>query len=157
MQNLEDLMHSEKPEEPASQSIWKLLNIGWPRDQLRRAVELLGEVSWTTLPSEQQHGTLAAVHRWHPEYNPATLVSRALMLQACRILPQLSKDEKELARVFAKLNKALAKNPDKAGGKQWYMKKVKQLTDRKVATGVLPAEAAGAIGMRRIVARHSVQ
>ena len=146
-ENLEELRQGPMPNEPVSQKIWKLMMIDYPRSQLVQAVALLGEVNWSTLAAEQQHGTLAAVHRWHQEYSPETLVSRALMLQACRLLPHQSKEEKEMARILVKLRKAMAKNPDKAGGKQWYLAKVWELTGRKVAAGEMPPEALGRAGM----------
>ena len=49
-------------------------------------------------------------------------MSHALVLQLRRLLPSESDAEKKLARLPASLDRALAKHPDKASGRQIYIK-----------------------------------
>ena len=63
--NLEALAAADKPDEPCSAQMWKLLRreVPYSMAQLVEVVELLAQVSWSSLPPEQQHGSLAALHR----------------------------------------------------------------------------------------------
>lgn len=113
-QNLADLAAMDKPQEVVSQQLWCLLRIGFPLAQLRAAVQLLGEIGWATLPAEQQHGSLAVLKKWHPEYTREALIGRAFILQLCRLLPSQSQEEKMLARLNLQIRRLEAKQPQKA-------------------------------------------
>ena len=78
------------PEEPCSHQLWHLIQHGHNQAQLRGVLRLLGQCSWSSLPAEQQHGSLSLLHRWHPEYGLESLVCRALLHQAVRMLPSES-------------------------------------------------------------------
>ena len=78
-QNLNDLCDSPMPDEPMSAQLWTLLRIGFDRKQLVSTINVMAEAPWTTMIAEQQHGSLAAVRSWHPEYSAAALVSHALV------------------------------------------------------------------------------
>ena len=45
--------------------------------QLKQTVALLQQISWSSLVAEQQHGSLANLKKYHPEYELSTLASRA--------------------------------------------------------------------------------
>lgn len=120
-QNLLDMRDEEPPDEPFSWQMWQLLRMGVNIEQLVSTVRLLLEIGWTTLPAEQQHGSLASIRRWHPEYSMETLVGRAFLMQLRRLLPSMSEDEKALARLSKQLDRVLAKNPSAAGGRQEYV------------------------------------
>ena len=109
----------EPPAEPVTSQLWTIMNEHdtVPREQLVRVVELLGQAPWTSLPAEQQHGSLAMLRRWHHEYSTETLVSRALIHQGVRILPSLSEDEKKLAALTKQLGVLVRKDPSKTGPK----------------------------------------
>ena len=105
------------PDEPMSAQLWQLQQIGHPVSQLVGAVRALGESGWTSVPAEQQHGSLAVLHKWHPDYSSEMLISRGLMLQVSRILPSISKEEKERARVCRHMDTLMRSNPDRCSGK----------------------------------------
>ena len=105
------------PTEPVSQQLWKLMRLNFNIRQLIGTVELLGEVPWTTLPAEQQHASLALLHKWHPGYGPDTLISRALLLQFMKLLPTTTKDEKQKAGVLRRMDVIMRANPDKVTGR----------------------------------------
>ena len=121
-QNLEDLAAEDCPDEPVSSQLWMLWHGGYSQDQCVQVVRLLGQVGWTSLPCEQQHGSLAMLKRWHPEYTEATLIARGLMHQACRILPQESTEEKAIAAINRKISKICRAAPERAGGQHMLMK-----------------------------------
>ena len=93
--NLRELASEDKPTEPVSGQLWELMQQRFNIAQLVATVELFAEVSWTSMPAEQQHASLAQLHKWHPEYSPTMLVSRALMLQLTKLLPGQSKEDQQ--------------------------------------------------------------
>ena len=120
-ENLRELASGPMPEEPVSQQMWKLLQLGFSSRQLESVLELMADAPWSTLPAEQQHGSLAVLRRWHPEYSTTTLSARALLLQLRRLLPTVSEDERQMARLSCKLNRALSRNPDKSHGRSEFL------------------------------------
>ena len=116
--NLRELKEGGEPDEPVSQQLWALLHKGFSTKQLSNVVWLLGQIGWSSLPAEQQHGSLAVFRRWHPEYGFGTLAARAMMMSFSRLLPSIRREEKELARLDRALRALANKNPDKLGGKQ---------------------------------------
>ena len=62
---------------------------------------------------EQQHETLAQLHRHHPDYDPDTLTSRAFVFQLRKLLPHVSAEEKKVAKLQQDLEKVLRKNQTK--------------------------------------------
>ena len=119
--NLQLLRQGPMPEEPMSRQMWQLIQMGFSIEQLVSTLELVADIGWTTLPAEQQHGSLAVLRRWHPEYGQDTLVARALLVHICRLLPSMSQEEKQLARLSKQLDKALARSPEKAGGRHQFV------------------------------------
>ena len=134
-ENLQGLREGSCPDEPVASQLWQLMHIEYPMPQIVESVRLMGELGWTSLPAEQQHGSLALYRRWHPDYGCETLVSRALIMQISRLLPQASADEKRVAKVLRRLQKIEASNPQKAGGKQEFLKNVIQLARSKKEAG----------------------
>ena len=122
--NLEAMKAGPQPEEPCSSQLWELMHDHplFPRSNLVGVVELLGQVSWSSLPAEQQHGSLAALHRWHPEYELDTLVSRALCHQMVRLLPSASDLDKKISRIARQLRKLDSKVPERARGQHMLLK-----------------------------------
>ena len=135
-QNLDDLAAQECPDEPVSKNLWLLLHRRFNKAQLIATVEMIGEVGWTSLPAEQQHASLAMLHKWHPEYDMTTLISRSLLLQASKLLPAASKEEKLAAQLSAKLDFILRSHPDKVRGRQMLLgSMVRICSDKKDAWG----------------------
>ena len=133
------------PHKPVSLQLWILVHMGFPIEQLvATLIKLIGEIGWTTLPAEQQHGSLASFRRWRPEFGLESLVSRACLLQLRRRLPSLSDDEKQLARLTRRWQCLSATSPSKTHGRQLYVSELREhLRDRagghsarEVPTGV---------------------
>ena len=106
----------EPPAEPNAAHLWHLLQQEHPRSQLIGVIQLFGQCSWSSLPAEQQHGSLSLLHRWHPEYGLESLVSRALLHSAVRLLPHESKLDKAIDRVLKKMEKLDSRAPEKVSG-----------------------------------------
>ena len=74
------------------------------------------------MPAEQQHASVALLHRWHAEYGLEQLISRALLHQAVRLLPSESKTDKLLAKLCRKMGKLDDKVPQRASGSHMLVK-----------------------------------
>ena len=121
--NLRRLGNADCPDEPTSQRIWLMKKSRVvPDAQLVAAIALLGEVSWTSLPAEQQHASLSMLHKWHPSYGCDMLVSRALMLQMTRLLPSMTADDRKAAAIVRKMQKVMNASPDRAHGRNMLVK-----------------------------------
>ena len=62
-------------------SIFPLAPPGYNRGLLRDAVALIAEAPWSTTGVEQGHGSMAVLHRFHPDYSSTTICARALAHQ----------------------------------------------------------------------------
>ena len=69
--------------DPTAKKLAKLVSMGYNLDQLRDCVELLGEISWSTVALEQGYGSCATVRRFHGECT-GPVVSMRAMLHQCR-------------------------------------------------------------------------
>ena len=125
-ENLKLLRSSEHPPvEPCSGNLWRLMNEhDFAVDQLTGLVELLGQCSWSSLPAEQQHGSLAALHRWHPDYELNSLVSRSLLHQMVKLLPSVSDADKQISRIARQMRKLENKAPERAGPQHMLLKAI---------------------------------
>ena len=117
-ENMDELAAmSDPPSDPCSHQLWTLLQEDEiERSHLKMLIELFGQCSWSSLPAEQQHGSLSLLHRWHPEYGLESLVSRALLHQTVRLIPRQSKLDKQISKVQSKMSKIERAHPDKATG-----------------------------------------
>ena len=123
MTNLRNMADGDCPEEPMSKSLWVLWHDKTiKKEQLVQVVKLLSEVGWTSLPCEQQHGSLAQLKRYHPDYSVNTLISRGLMHQTARLLPKASAEEKRITAISQRIAKLAKSNPNKIGGSQMLVK-----------------------------------
>ena len=69
----------------------------------------------------QQHGSLAALNRAHPEYHEDTLVARAWVLATRWLLPKSTEDEQLLVRVMKTIAQLAQQKPDRIKGRQAYL------------------------------------
>ena len=78
------------------------LQVGYNTDMLADAVKLLGQVPWSTTGVEQGHGSLAVMHRFHPDYTLTHLCSRAMIHQvrSLCVLALAERVEEQAARVL---------------------------------------------------------
>ena len=74
--------------------IKELLDLGWNMASLVSGVELLLDVEWGPRAVEQGHGSCAVLHKFHPDIQQESMVSRSLLHQ-CRSMwtkaPELQK------------------------------------------------------------------
>ena len=152
--NLEDLAAGVCPEEPVSKNLWLLMHRPFPKAQLIKTVELLGEVPWTSLPAEQQHSSLAMLRKWHPEYAVNTLISRALLLQAFKLLPTQSKAEKLAERLSGRLQNILRAQPEKISGRQMLVASMIRICTGKRELGQAGHGVSGYTIANRCISRH---
>ena len=133
-ENLEVLGSMEAPpEEPCSRHLWHLIQEDEiPEIHLIGVLKLLAQCPWSTLPAEQQHGSLSLLHRWHPEFSLRSLLSRSLLHQAVRLLPSESKLDKRVSQVLRKVAKLDRADPSKTTGSHMLVQALcKVVSDRK--------------------------
>ena len=114
--NLEAMCAGDEPSEPVSSQMWQLVETGFPKERLLPVLELLADAPWSTTIVEQQHGQVSVVHRHHPDFERGTLTSRSFLLFMSRLLPSVSQDEKQLDRLYTRIQKLMQKQPDKITG-----------------------------------------
>ena len=139
--NLRELKADDPPAEPFSNQLWQLLHQDFPIKMLVDVVDVLGQAGWTSVPAEQQHGSLAQFRKWHPDYGIQTLVSRAMLGCAARLLPKQTADERRASTLIRKLKQASQKNPSKVGGRQLFL--------QGLAAVALPRKAAWVLWVSR--------
>ena len=106
-------VEEEMPDEPVSGQMWLLMQMGFPSEQLVRTLQLLGEISWSSMVAEQQHGSLATLKRYHPECQTETLVGRAQVMMLWRLLPKPSQEERTLFQIEQQLARLARKIPQR--------------------------------------------
>ena len=129
------------PAEPCSNHLWHLIQLRHNPNQIRGVVDLLAQCAWSSLPAEQQHGSLSLLHRWHPEYGLEKLVSRALLHQAVRLLPSESKIEQQIGKVMKQLSKLDSANSEKVSGSHMLVKSLMHVTRGRKEAGLPGYEA----------------
>jgi hypothetical protein len=102
---------------PVTQKIRMLLDIGYPRQLIIRALHLVLECPWTTILIEENYAGGAQLLRYHPTYNECIFRARHVLHQA-RHLVGKARDEKVRQRLEDKISKLKAKKPFRRGGKQ---------------------------------------
>ena len=152
--NLDDLAAEECPEEPMSKNLWLLMHRQFPKGQLVETVAMLGEAGWTSMPAEQQHASLAQLHKWHPGYDAGTLVARSLLLQAVKLLPSASKEEKAAAKLARRLEHVLKACPGKVSGRHMLVKSMIAICAGKKDEGVPSYQQSMDIICNRCIGRH---
>ena len=60
-ENLEELASGQQPEEPVSAQLWRLMHLKFSKTQLLAALELMSDISWSSMSVEQQHGSMAVL------------------------------------------------------------------------------------------------
>ena len=83
-------------------------------------LKLLGEVSWTTCGVEQGHGSVAVIHKLHPEYCVPTIAARSLLHQARSLFASPSQ-ALPIPRAQKRLEKMLGSQPERIGGKHVFL------------------------------------
>ena len=122
--NLSKLAAEDEPLEPTAHKVWLQLRAGLPRKMIERQVCLLRDVCWSTLVAEQLHGTAAAIRRHHPEYTMDTLMARAMVMATNQLMPKPSDHDRKIEKLKQRLETLKHKCPNKAGGRQMYLKEL---------------------------------
>ena len=112
----------DPPAEEVSQKIWKLLQKGWSRDELKLGLELLLMASWSSTPVEQAHSVTHCLMRRHRAYSVRTMRAR-VMLNMMRVLTRPSHDAK-IKKFVGQLDVLQRKVPRRISGRQAFLSKV---------------------------------
>ena len=154
--NLRAMHEAAPPADPVSAKLWELVEQGLPMPQLVMAVKLLGEIPWSSMPAEQQHGSLAAFRRWHPGYGMETIGTRAMLHQMSRLLPAVSEDQKMIAKINGRIRKLEAACPERVGGRHIFLKGlvVCALVSKKGGDPRLARQTPGAIS-KALFVKHA--
>lgn len=137
-------------DDQATLAILNLLKMGYNRGRLADAVCLLREIPWTTMAVEQAHGYVAVIHRLHPALTSRVLCHRTLIHQ-CRALFNKPPEERCVERLCSKMEKMRALEPQRAKGRQIFLRDLFQATRK-----ALPAGSAMAEDMTRaVMKRHA--
>ena len=117
--NLNRLEEGPPPASPFMLQLYNLLQSGFPREQIRGMVALIGNVSRSNMTGEQAHAAAAHLKKRHPDYETETLLSRALLLHLQTLLnhDQATKDIGRLERKLERLNR---KDLSKFTGRQAF-------------------------------------
>jgi hypothetical protein len=118
--NVEELRDGPEPSELVSWQLWCMLRAGISENIVMLTIILMKEIPWTTLPAEQQHGVMAALHRFHPDYAVDMLAARTMISLLRRMLWSMSKEHKALVKVSRKISKLKRKHPWKASGRHAF-------------------------------------
>ena len=120
--NLETLRAMSAPHELVTWKIWSLLQVGFNRPLLAKAVNLLGQCCWTTHLAEKQHAGVSITKRHHPDVSASNLSARGFLLLARQTLHESSSVDKAFVqweRRWAKLQSAA---PNRISGRHLYLK-----------------------------------
>ena len=105
--------------DPLSKKNKLLLDIGFSRERISRALKLAREALCTTNLIEQGHVAAAFFNRYHGSRNAQSLSVRSLLRQA-RSLVGPSRDDKSGRRIEARFDRLQLRTPNLAGEPQMY-------------------------------------
>ena len=108
--------------------------------EVATSLHLLGQVPWTTLAVEQAHGSIACMHRFHPDMSAEHLALRSF-LNTARSLFDVSPEEKMIRRLEAQLERTFARNFNKVSATAVFVAEL-----RAVVKDVLGAGARRTLG-----------
>lgn len=129
--NLRALQTGPEATEETTFKIQKLLKRGYNYQQIKSGVLLLREVPWGTVSTEQAHASVTLVKRQHPQFELESIVVRAGIHTLRKLLPQVSPEEKALAKLQQALARLRTSQTRKITGKNLFMKSLIQaLKDR---------------------------
>ncbi|CAE7712127.1 unnamed protein product [Symbiodinium sp. CCMP2592] len=133
--NVDELLQqAEPPDTGIAFKIWALGQAGYNRTRLARAVQLLGQCSWTSAFTEKQHGSTSVVKKRHPDYGDNHLTAKAFIHTFAQMLPSSSACDQRRQQVLQKLCRTLDKNPNRITGRQVYLAHVMQKAREKEAS-----------------------
>ena len=107
----------------ATRQIQTLLKMGMNQADLEDAILLLGQVGWTTKGVEEQHGSLAHVHRAHPDIDASNLALRSY-IHACRVLWRPDRSASRIGRLQKLLHKTRERRGRHISGENMFFKEL---------------------------------
>eukprot|EP00971_Amphidinium_carterae_P346236 6487582-Amphidinium_carterae.3 len=128
--NLEALISLPRAEvdaaHPIVRNIRSLLAIGFPKTSLGDAVKLLAECSWSSYLTEKFHASAATVRKFHPDLSPDSLMARSLLHQVRQMLPSVSPEQRNIARLHKQWLSTLAKQETRINARHVFLSDVMQ-------------------------------
>ena len=107
----------------ATHQIQALYKLGINQEDLQDALILLGQVGWTTKGVEEQHGSLAHVHRAHPDIDATNLSLRGY-IHACRVFWRPDRHTTRLARLQKQLKRLRERRGRHISGENLFFKEL---------------------------------
>lgn len=143
---------------PDDDTLWKikeLMGLGFNVEQLKEALALVRDISWSTTSVEQQHGSASVIMKLHDTFSRESMCSRAL-LHAMRQFFSPAVEEQELAALRRKVQ-ALGNTLRRLtsfGGRQFFLKDLVQTGATRLAKGQseMPSD-----WRQKIMQRHASQ
>eukprot|EP00971_Amphidinium_carterae_P348086 6490312-Amphidinium_carterae.1 len=134
-QNMRELeVLDAPPAENVTARVYVLLKNGYPRDQIKDAIKLLGEVVWSTALTEKQHSGVSVIRRYHPELGLSVLSGRGYLHFNRQLLPRASDEEVQFGKWEKQFRKLQSKAPRRLQGRNLFVqhifRKSTKLADR---------------------------
>ena len=125
IQNLHSLAQQELDDthNSATRQIQALVKLGINQADLQDAIRLLGQVGWTTKGVEEQHASLAHLHRAHPDID-ATHLSLRAYIHACRVFWRPDRSHARLDRLQKLLQKTRERRGRHISGENIFFKEL---------------------------------
>lgn len=116
-QSLEALEQTAEPVgEAFTDKVRCLLKLGYSPVKVAEAVNLLKDVSWSTIGVEQAHGSCGIMHKFHPLYTGGQLAQRSFLHQ-CRHILVPHADQRTQSRLERSLQGVRDRRPQKTTGR----------------------------------------
>ena len=115
-ENVDKLMRGPLPSEEISLKIVELVGLGYNRADITKALELLGQVSWSATATEQAHVAASSIMKQHKAYGEDMMRSRAFLLQLRPLLVD-DLEHRKVASLQARLEQLDKKRPDRINGR----------------------------------------
>lgn len=137
-----------QPTQSVAWSIWQLGSVGYSMDELTLALQLMRNLPWSQVSTEQGHSAASCIMKKHRMYGQEMLQTRSLLRQLA-VLCNEDLEQKKLEECRKSLAKLDRRRPRRAGGPQVFLSEM--LT---VATELTVSDLSNHVAVgRRIVAR----
>lgn len=112
----------DEPAEEVTCKVWKLLKLGWSRDELKQGLTLLRQVHWSSTPVEQAHSGSHHAMRRRKQYRGRTMRAR-VMLHMMRGLVVYDVKDKARRRLTAQLQRLRRWQPNRITGRHVFLER----------------------------------
>lgn len=147
--NLDMVDQGDEPSHPFMRQLFLLLKSGYPREQLKDLLVLLGNASNSNLAGEQAHACAAVLRRKHPDYEVKSLQCRAQLLQMQPLLTEAA-EERRIRRLEAKVERLSRKSPGHFTGRHALLQDLARVSKHLAQCG----KEVGANEHQRIMRMH---